>query len=111
MNDSRSRGGGGHINHQSRLPSRRPASTIAALESIVASVLQDFPSAADAPYVVAVSGGPDSMALLDVLKRIHARRGSFCFIAAHLNHHIRGAEADRDEAFVRKLSEKLGIEL
>jgi tRNA(Ile)-lysidine synthase len=77
----------------------------------VASVLQKLPSTPDAPYVVAVSGGPDSVALLDVLKRIYARLGSCYFIAAHLNHRIRGAEADRDEAFVRKLCEKLGIEL
>ena len=31
--------------------------------------------------------------------------------AAHLNHRLRGAESERDEAFVRDLCARLGIEL
>ena len=40
-------------------------------------------------------------------------RGAFGYrlTAAHLNHRIRGAESDRDEAFVRELCARLGIEL
>jgi len=49
--------------------------------------------------VVAVSGGPDSVALLHALVSLHIKP----LIIAHLNHRLRGAEADDDEAFVREL--------
>ena len=45
----------------------------------------------------AVSGGLDSMCLLDFM----TRQPDFSVGAAHFNHQLRGAEADRDEAFVR----------
>lgn len=57
-------------------------------------------------YIVALSGGADSVALLLLLKeqgfRIHA---------AHCNFHLRGEESDRDEAFCVELCGRLGIEL
>lgn len=55
--------------------------------------------------VVGVSGGADSVALLHILHRL-----GYSVTAAHLNHSIRGAEADGDEQFVKNLCEKLGIE-
>jgi tRNA(Ile)-lysidine synthase len=52
--------------------------------------------------VVAVSGGPDSVALLRVL--ILARgRSETPLVVAHLNHQLRGAESAADEAFVAEL--------
>ena len=48
---------------------------------------------------VALSGGADSMALLYALLRLQDEF-SLKISAAHLNHLIRGAEADRDEEFV-----------
>ena len=45
----------------------------------------------------AVSGGLDSMCLLDYM----TRQKGFSVAAAHFNHRLRGAEADRDEEFVR----------
>jgi tRNA(Ile)-lysidine synthase len=58
--------------------------------------------------VVAVSGGPDSVALLHVLVRLtDAYR--LRLTVAHLNHGLRGAEADGDEVFVRDLASGLGI--
>lgn len=50
--------------------------------------------------VVAVSGGADSMCLLHFFNTISSRYG-FNIICAHVNHGIRGEEADRDEKFVR----------
>ena len=60
----------------------------------------------DKPVLVAVSGGADSVSMLDVL----VRAGYTC-IAAHCNFHLRGAESDRDEAFVRELCTQMGVEL
>ncbi|NLP48017.1 MAG: tRNA lysidine(34) synthetase TilS [Clostridiales bacterium] len=47
----------------------------------------------------AVSGGADSMAMLHVLLQIKDEYG-FDLHVAHINHGIRGSEADRDEAFL-----------
>lgn len=56
--------------------------------------------------MVAVSGGADSVALLDVL----LRAGYTC-IAAHCNFHLRGEESNRDEAFVRDLCTQWNVPL
>ena len=50
------------------------------------------------------------MALLYLLRDLAPRFG-YRLAAAHLNHHLRGAESDRDEAFVRDLCSTLGVEL
>lgn len=50
---------------------------------------------------VAVSGGPDSVALLHALLQI--REPNVPIVVAHLNHQIRGEESDQDEQFVRDL--------
>lgn len=60
----------------------------------------------DAPLVVAVSGGADSVALLAAL----AAEGYPC-VAAHCNFHLRGDESVRDMRFVENLTEQLGIDL
>lgn len=60
--------------------------------------------------VVGVSGGADSVALLHVLRELSPEMG-FRVSAAHLNHNLRGAESDRDEAFVRELCGRWGIPL
>ncbi|MBO5090007.1 MAG: tRNA lysidine(34) synthetase TilS [Clostridia bacterium] len=59
---------------------------------------------------VALSGGADSVALLHVLLALRDEL-SITVNAAHLNHGIRGAEADRDEAFVKKLCSDLNVSL
>ncbi|MCQ2346157.1 MAG: tRNA lysidine(34) synthetase TilS [Paludibacteraceae bacterium] len=51
--------------------------------------------------LVCVSGGADSVALLDVL----LRAGYEC-VVAHCNFHLRSKESDRDEQFVRNLVER-----
>jgi tRNA(Ile)-lysidine synthase len=61
------------------------------------------------PIVVAASGGVDSTALL--LGMCELREDGFALRAAHVNHHLRGAESDEDEAFVRELCARLGIAL
>ncbi|MDI6775930.1 MAG: tRNA lysidine(34) synthetase TilS [Syntrophales bacterium] len=59
--------------------------------------------------IVAVSGGPDSVALLKALD-IFSDEYRLTIITAHLNHGLRGEESNNDEKFVRKLSESMGIE-
>ena len=57
-------------------------------------------------YIVGLSGGADSVALLLMLKE-----GGFNVHAAHCNFLLRGAESDRDEAFCVSLCQQLGVEL
>jgi tRNA(Ile)-lysidine synthase len=58
--------------------------------------------------VVAVSGGPDSVALLRILALL-TNEYQLRLTTAHLNHGLREAEADGEEAFVRRLSADMGI--
>ncbi len=62
------------------------------------------------PILVAYSGGTDSSALLHMMQVYGAKKGAAVY-AAHVNHGIRGAEADRDEQFCRESARALGIEL
>ena len=64
--------------------------------------------------LVALSGGPDSVALIHALTRLREgehRQFGYTLTAAHLNHRLRGDEADRDERLVRELCKQLQIEL
>ncbi len=58
---------------------------------------------------VAASGGTDSTALLVALADLRA--DGFTILAAHVNHHLRGADSEADEAFVRDLCARLGVEV
>ncbi len=59
---------------------------------------------------VAVSGGADSVALLRLFEDLRAELGISLFVA-HLNHGLRGAEADGDEGFVAGLARELDVPL
>ncbi len=58
--------------------------------------------------LVGLSGGPDSVYLLYILKRLASQYGLKIF-AAHINHGFRGKESDGDEEFCRDLCNKIGI--
>src|SRR6185436_265013 len=58
--------------------------------------------------LVAVSGGVDSMVLLDVLFRESKELGLRLHVA-HLNHQLRGRSSDGDEALVRKTAKQLRL--
>lgn len=58
--------------------------------------------------IAGVSGGRDSMAMLDILGRIAKERG-FSVIAVHVNHGIRGEEASRDQKVVEHFCRTQGI--
>ncbi len=58
----------------------------------------------------ALSGGADSVAMLHLLLALSRQLG-ITVTAAHFNHHLRGAAADRDEVFCRQLCQDLGVPL
>lgn len=58
--------------------------------------------------VAGVSGGADSVTLLDFLYRLKGEL-SLQITVCHLNHGLRGEESRRDEAFVRALAEQYGL--
>ncbi|MBI2618876.1 MAG: tRNA lysidine(34) synthetase TilS [Ignavibacteriales bacterium] len=58
--------------------------------------------------LLAVSGGIDSMVMLDIFRRISPRWG-LVLTVAHLNHALRGEESDGDEWFVRATAGRLGV--
>ncbi len=58
--------------------------------------------------IVGISGGADSVCLLNVLSELKEKLGISLY-AVHVNHMIRGAEADSDESYVKECCEKLGI--
>ncbi|MBE6711692.1 MAG: tRNA(Ile)-lysidine synthetase, partial [Ruminococcaceae bacterium] len=60
--------------------------------------------------IAAYSGGADSTCLLYHLAH-WCEEHNVRLLAAHVNHGIRGDDADRDEAFCRETCETLGIPL
>src|SRR5258708_1639324 len=55
--------------------------------------------------VAAVSGGPDSVCLLEILREIAPGLVG----VAHLNHKLRGEASDYDERFVAELAARYGL--
>ncbi len=73
------------------------------------NILEKHLAGQGARIVVAVSGGADSMALLYIMEEL-AGKLNLELIVAHLNHHIRGKEADKDEAFVFEVVRNMGLQ-
>ena len=63
---------------------------------------------ANAPVLLAFSGGADSMALLDMMQKEYPNAP---ILLAHVNHGIRGEEALRDRAFCEKVAKERGLEI
>nr|WP_255807736.1 tRNA lysidine(34) synthetase TilS [Cohnella mopanensis] len=62
----------------------------------------------ESSVIAAVSGGPDSMALLHILSTM-AQDLPFTIVVAHANHQFRGAESDAEAQLVRRYAELLGL--
>ena len=68
-------------------------------------ILRDFPPSRR--YLIAVSGGRDSVALLHALVDLGYKK----LIVCHLNHQLRGKSSDADARFVEKLATKHHVDL
>ncbi len=69
--------------------------------------LTDLVSPGD-KIVVGVSGGADSIALLQVL-HLFSKIKNYDLVVAHVNHMARGDESYADEEFVKDTAEKFGL--
>ncbi|MBS7074363.1 MAG: hypothetical protein KH094_09760, partial [Haemophilus parainfluenzae] len=58
--------------------------------------------------LVALSGGPDSVCLLDILYKLKDKL-NITLGAVHINHMLRGEDSDKDEEYVIELCNKIGI--
>ncbi|MBR2735658.1 MAG: tRNA(Ile)-lysidine synthetase, partial [Clostridia bacterium] len=61
--------------------------------------------------VVGFSGGADSTALLHFLRSFSRRDNKFEIIPVHINHGLRGEEAERDEKFAIDFCNDIGLKL
>ena len=73
--------------------------------------IEKYQMAANGDHIIcAVSGGADSVALLYAMYLLREKLG-IRLSAAHFNHHLRGRESNRDEAFVRAFCDHYDIPL
>ena len=75
------------------------------LERVAATISRYNMLAPDARVIVAVSGGPDSVCLLHVLRELKIPLAG----VAHVNHKLRGDDSDQDESFVRALARSMEL--
>jgi tRNA(Ile)-lysidine synthase len=76
------------------------------LEGFAEHFLAEFPNLAAKRILVALSGGPDSVALLHLL---HDKSLALAIEAVHVHHGVRGIEADDDASFCRALCDELEV--
>jgi tRNA(Ile)-lysidine synthase len=83
-----------------------PAAADAAADVAAVATPAAVAGAAAPPVVLMVSGGSDSVALARLLPPLYPR---CCYTILHVNHQLRGEDADGDERFVVALAEELGL--
>ena len=74
------------------------------LKHLQEHITQDFSFLKGKKLLLAISGGIDSMVLLDLFSKL-----DFKIAIAHCNFQLRGSESDEDEEFVKIKSEKLKV--
>ena len=85
--------------------------TIMLIENKVSRTITEYQLLSKGDSVlVALSGGPDSVALLYMLDRM-SRKYRLTLSAVYINHNIRKQAALKEEEFCQKLCDRLGIEL
>ncbi|MBV8841848.1 MAG: tRNA lysidine(34) synthetase TilS, partial [Bryobacterales bacterium] len=84
--------------------------SVAVIDTVAATISRHRMLSPADRVIVAVSGGPDSVCLLDVLTELAPRLNVTISGVGHLNHKLRGDESDQDEEFVRAVAQRCGIE-
>lgn len=77
-------------------------------QDLLTQITTTFGVAKGTRLMVGVSGGPDSVALLLGLCNI-SKSLDIEVLAAHVNHGVRGTESDKDQTFVEKLCQEIGV--
>lgn len=83
-----------------------PITTV--IENTINEIVKHY-SGEDATLILGISGGPDSMALLAMMKKL-SMSYPLKLVVAHVNHCIRGKESDLDEALVKKVCKAYGLQ-
>lgn len=78
------------------------------LKKLEQTILDENLISAGDSVIVAVSGGPDSMALFHGLWQLRCKY-NLNLVAAHLNHGFRGEEADQDADYVARMAAKMDV--
>lgn len=86
---------------------KKNSSITTVLENTVEEIIKHY-CPENTTLIVGVSGGPDSMVLLAVLKKISINY-PLNLIVAHVNHELRGKESDLDEKLVQKTCKKYNL--
>tara|TARA_R110000744_G_scaffold252015_5_gene367822 strand:- start:1137 stop:2447 length:1311 start_codon:yes stop_codon:yes gene_type:complete len=74
------------------------------LKAFKKHIVDSFPELLDSHFIIACSGGLDSMVLTDLCHQAQLQ-----FSLAHCNFKLRGEDSDGDENFVREYGDKLGV--
>lgn len=78
-------------------------------EKMVKNYIEEYQMIAPQEHVlIGVSGGADSLCLLELLYRF-SKKETWKITAVHIHHGIRGKEADNDEQYVKEFCKKRGI--
>jgi len=78
------------------------------VDSLIEAVKESGTLLEGKPVVLLLSGGRDSVCLLDVLAKLLKRDQ---IVALHINYRLRGSESDADQLFCEKLCKQMGIKL
>ncbi len=81
------------------------------IDKIRLSIREDRLISSNEHGLVAVSGGPDSVAMLHILSNVIGPELGLRITAVHLNHKLRGKNADSDAEFVNDICRQWGISL
>ncbi len=80
------------------------------LTSTNEKLVNDLFVTSDAHLLVGVSGGVDSIALLDAMAQISQKVG-FTITVAHFNHMLRAGDSDEDEKFVMQVAKEYNLQV
>src|SRR5437867_12049499 len=81
----------------------------AVLDRVLRTISRYSMLAPDARVAVAVSGGPDPVCLLHVLRELAPHLGVTVAAVAHFNHKLRGEAAEEEARFAGATAGELGV--